>query len=75
MITGAVVTIVWGMTSLGDLIYEIVPGFAAAAIVTWVVSLATAAPRPETTAEFDAAQELIAKANRDKNFQFEGAAD
>ena len=53
----------------------IVPGFAAAAIVTWVVSLATAAPRAETTAEFDAAQELIAKANRDKNFQFEGAAD
>ncbi len=75
MITGAVVTIVWGMTSLGDLIYEIVPGFAAAAIVTWVVSLATAAPRTEITAEFDAAQELIAKANRDKHFQFEGSAD
>ena len=55
MITGAVVTIVWGMTSLGDLIYEIVPGFAAGLVAAVVVSLCGKKPGEDVEALFDRA--------------------
>src|SRR5699024_7801110 len=58
MITGAVVSIVWGSTALGDIIYEIVPGFALATIAMVIVSLATKAPSQEITDEFDTAVRL-----------------
>ncbi|WP_104135923.1 MULTISPECIES: sodium/proline symporter PutP [unclassified Cryobacterium] len=57
MITGAVVVFVWGNSALGDILYEIVPGFAASLIVAVVVSLATFKPNAEIDAEFDLAAE------------------
>lgn len=58
LITGAVVTIAWGMSPLGDALYEIVPGVAASFIVTILVSLATKAPSEEIVAEFESAAQL-----------------
>lgn len=63
MVTGAVVSIVWGSTALGDIIYEIVPGFALAAIVMVVVSLLTKAPSQEITDEFATAARLSTASN------------
>jgi len=57
MITGAVVVFIWGNSPLKDVLYEIVPGFAASLIVAVVVSLATYKPSAEIDAEFDAAAE------------------
>ncbi|UDL81118.1 sodium/solute symporter [Corynebacterium uberis] len=59
MLTGAVVSFAWGMSPLSDTLYEMVPGFACAALMTWVISLATAAPDAEVTQEFDAAMEPL----------------
>ncbi|UFU08125.1 sodium/proline symporter PutP [Ruania halotolerans] len=56
MATGAVVVVVWAQTGLGEsLIYEIVPGFVACALVAVLVSLATARPNEEIDNEFEAA--------------------
>ncbi|MEO6200017.1 MAG: sodium/proline symporter PutP [Cryobacterium sp.] len=57
MVTGAVVVFVWGHSPLGDVMYEIVPGFIASLLVAVVVSLATHKPSAEIEAEFDAAVE------------------
>lgn len=57
MITGAVVVFVWGNSTLGDTLYEIVPGFIASLLVAVIVSLATYKPNAEIDAEFDAAAE------------------
>jgi sodium/proline symporter len=57
MVTGAVVVFIWGSLPLGDILYEIVPGFAASLIVAVVVSLATYKPNADIDAEFDAAAE------------------
>lgn len=51
MVTGAVVSFVWG-TYFGDIIYEMVPGFIAATIVTVVVSLITKEPSENVSDEF-----------------------
>lgn len=53
MITGAVVVFVWDSTSLGDVIYEMVPGVITSLVVTVVVTLITKPPRQEVLAEFD----------------------
>ena len=53
MITGAVVVFAWDSTSLGDVIYEMVPGVIASLVVTVVVTLMTKPPRQEVLAEFD----------------------
>ena len=58
MITGAVVSIVWSFTGLGDLIYEMVPGFFSAVVVMIVVSLLTPEPSQEIVDEFDKARRL-----------------
>jgi sodium/proline symporter len=55
MVTGAVVVFIWGNSPLGDVMYEIVPGFIASLLVAVVVSLATHKPSAEIDAEFDAA--------------------
>lgn len=62
MVTGAVVSFVWGRVDLGtnpifDL-YEIVPGFFAAALVAIAVGLTTRQEHPEVDAEFDEAVRL-----------------
>jgi len=53
MITGAVVSFAWGMSSLSDTLYEIVPGFAAATVVMVIVTLATKEPNEKIKEEFD----------------------
>nr|WP_187405506.1 sodium/proline symporter PutP [Corynebacterium sp. LK15] len=53
MITGAVVSFAWGMSSLSDTLYEIVPGFAAATVVMIIVTLLTKAPNEKIKEEFD----------------------
>jgi sodium/proline symporter len=57
MVTGAVVVFVWGNSPLGDILYEIVPGFGASLLVAIVVSLATYKPNAAIDAEFDTAAE------------------
>lgn len=58
MLTGAVVSFAWGMSPLGDSLYEIVPGFFGGLFVMVVVSLATPAPSASVRAAFDRATEL-----------------
>lgn len=55
MVVGALVSFFWGQSALGDVMYEIVPGFLSAAIVMVLVSLATKPPAEEITKEFDKA--------------------
>ncbi len=57
MVTGAVVVFIWGNSPLADVLYEIVPGFAASLLVAVIVSLATHKPNAEIDAEFATAAE------------------
>ncbi len=75
MITGAVVSLAWGMSPLSDVLYEIVPGFASALIVTIVVSLATKAPSEKVMDEFDRASQLSDIVINDSDVDFEEAAE
>lgn len=53
MIAGTTVTITWYfIPALSDLMYELVPGFIAGLLVTWMVSLWTS-PAPDTERAFD----------------------
>lgn len=53
LLTGTGVTILWYFTpGLKDLIYELVPGFFASLLATWLVSLCTS-PAPDTKRAFD----------------------
>ncbi|BDZ42373.1 sodium:proline symporter [Paraoerskovia sediminicola] len=61
MVAGAVVAFAWGQSSLGDTLYEIVPGFATCMIVAVVVSLALKPDNAEITEEFDAAVKASGK--------------
>ncbi|MDO5076546.1 sodium/proline symporter PutP [Corynebacterium sp.] len=58
MVTGAVVSFVWGQSALGDILYEIVPGFISATIVMVTVSLLTKPPSEEVIDEFEEAAAL-----------------
>lgn len=58
MLTGTVVSFVWGSTQLSDVIYEMVPGFALSSLAIWVVSLATSRPEPRVVREFEQATRL-----------------
>ncbi|HXG99340.1 MAG TPA: sodium/proline symporter PutP [Sphingomicrobium sp.] len=61
MIVGAAVVIAWILAGLSDTMYEIVPGFIAASLATWLVSLATPPPPESIERTFDEAA-LAAKA-------------
>lgn len=53
LITGTVVTILWYyIPVLKNALYELIPGFAAALLVTWLVSLFTK-PAPDSTRAFE----------------------
>ncbi|MCS4489847.1 sodium/proline symporter PutP [Corynebacterium sp. ES2775-CONJ] len=52
MITGAIVVFIWGSTSLGEFLYEMVPGVISSFVVTVVVSLITAPPQDTVTQQF-----------------------
>jgi sodium/proline symporter len=55
MLTGAVVVISWIALGWSGTMYEIVPGFIAAAIAIWLVSRATPTPNAQVLALFDQA--------------------
>ena len=55
MVVGAVTVVAWIVSGLGATLYEIVPGFAAASLATWLVSLATEAPSENVERTFEAA--------------------
>jgi sodium/proline symporter len=55
MVAGAVTVVAWIVSGLGATLYEIVPGFTAASLATWLVSLATEAPSERVEATFDSA--------------------
>ncbi|MFP7366114.1 sodium/proline symporter PutP [Corynebacterium callunae] len=74
MITGAVVSIAWGMSPLSDTLYEIVPGFIAAAVVMVTVSLATTAPKQEILDEFEQARKLSKVVETKEDIDFRQAA-
>lgn len=74
MITGAVVSIAWGMSPLGDTLYEIIPGFASAAIVLVIVSLMTKEPSQEILNEFETAKDLAAAVESNEDVDFADAA-
>lgn len=52
MVVGATVAFIWGRTSLGDTLYEIVPGFVLGALVAIIVSLLTPKPSEAIREEF-----------------------
>jgi len=53
MIAGTTLTVAWYFTPvLSDLMYELIPGFIAGFLVTWLVSLWTS-PAPDTKQAFD----------------------
>lgn len=55
MITGALVVVAWIALGWSSWLYEIIPGFAAAALVLWLVSRATAVPEISVLVTFDRA--------------------
>lgn len=70
MITGAVVSTVWNLTGLGDVIYEMVPGFLSALVALVVVSLMTKEPEEAVRIEFDKARRLSNAASVDEDVDF-----
>jgi sodium/proline symporter len=59
MVVGAITVIWWGNSSLGDTMYEIVPGFVLNTIVAVGVSLLTYRPNAQIEQEFDEAVALL----------------
>src|SRR5574342_10158 len=53
MIAGTLTVIIWSKLGLSDVMYEIVPGFIANLLVSYVISLVTYRPNPEIEREFD----------------------
>ncbi len=74
MITGAAVSFAWGMSPASDLMYEIVPGFLASAVVMVVVSLATSNPNKEVEVEFEQASKLARFTEKHQDMDVETAA-
>lgn len=70
MAVGAVVSFAWGMSPLSDVLYEMVPAFAASCLAIVVTSLLTKAPSPEIVAEFDRAVSLTTRAAHSPDAEF-----
>lgn len=73
MATGAIVSVVWGVW-FSDIIYEIVPGFAASVIVLVLVTLATKEPETKVKKQFDQASKLTDIATENEDVDFDEAA-
>ncbi|APT93735.1 proline:sodium symporter PutP [Corynebacterium phocae] len=71
MVAGAAVTIAWGMSPLGDFLYEIVPGFIVNLILTYVVSVMTAEPSHSVKKEFDKTLALFEVVSHNEDVAFE----
>jgi sodium/proline symporter len=52
MIIGAVTVIVWSKLGLSDVLYEIIPGFAASLLAVYIVSLLTSKPSVQVSEKF-----------------------
>ncbi|MBM7649626.1 sodium/proline symporter [Bacillus ectoiniformans] len=59
MVVGAATVIIWSQAGLSDIIYEIVPGFAASLLAVVVVSLVTAPPSAATSEQFDTFKKIL----------------
>lgn len=75
MVVGALTTVIWGMSPLSDVLYEIVPGFLLSAIVIYVVSISTREPDAKVKEEFDNATKLSQLVDENENLDFEEAAE
>ncbi|MCL0120944.1 sodium/proline symporter PutP [Corynebacterium pygosceleis] len=71
MASGALVSFFWGRSPLGDVLYEMVPGFLVATVVMVVVSLLTAPPSRGVTREFDEAARLAKLADENPELAVE----
>ncbi|MEN0645068.1 sodium/proline symporter PutP [Alkalicoccobacillus gibsonii] len=58
MISGAVTVVLWKELGLGEVLYEIIPGFAVSVLMIYVVSLLTASPTPKVLEQFDEVKRL-----------------
>lgn len=52
MILGAVTVIIWSELGLSDVLYEIIPGFAASLLAVYIVSLLTSKPSAQVSEKF-----------------------
>ncbi|WP_018025174.1 sodium/proline symporter PutP [Corynebacterium ulceribovis] len=76
MVVGAVVSFGWGMTpALADQMYEMVPGFIAASLALYVVSIMTQPPADYVVEEFDTATQLHEVAADNPEMDMEEAAE
>ncbi|MGM0877528.1 MAG: sodium/proline symporter PutP [Bacillota bacterium] len=53
MVIGATTVIVWSKLGLSDVLYEIIPGFAASLLAVYIVSLLTAKPSVQVSERFN----------------------
>ncbi|MEY8752506.1 sodium/proline symporter PutP [Alkalicoccobacillus gibsonii] len=58
MISGAITVVLWKEFGLGEVLYEIIPGFAVSVLMIYVVSLLTAPPTPKVLEQFDEVKRL-----------------
>lgn len=58
MISGAITVVLWKEFGLGEVLYEIIPGFAVSVLMIYVVSLLTASPTPKVLEQFDEVKRL-----------------
>ncbi|OZI12683.1 sodium/proline symporter [Bacillaceae bacterium SAS-127] len=61
MVVGAVIVIVWSKVGLSDMLYEMVPGFAASFLSIIIVSLVTAKPSSQVEQQFDEFEKQLKK--------------
>ncbi|MGM7636692.1 sodium/proline symporter PutP [Bacillus sp. Hm123] len=61
MIVGAVTVIAWSQIGLSDMLYEMIPGFAASLLSIIIVSLVTAKPSSQVEQQFDEFEQQLKK--------------
>ncbi|WP_100403516.1 sodium/proline symporter PutP [Bacillus sp. FJAT-42315] len=61
MVVGAVTVIVWSKVGLSDMLYEMVPGFAASFLSIIIVSLVTTKPSSQVEQQFDEFEKQLKK--------------
>jgi sodium/proline symporter len=59
MVVGAATVIIWSMSGLSDMLYEMIPGFAASLIAIVAVSLITPQPPKEAGEQFDEFERVL----------------
>ncbi|MEK3805910.1 sodium/proline symporter PutP [Bacillus sp. FSL H8-0547] len=59
MVVGAATVIIWSMAGLSDMLYEMIPGFAASLIAIVAISLITPKPPKEAGEQFDEFERVL----------------